>query len=498
MRRHVRSEMPLNLCSYRKDFMCRPNPSILISVLLVLSMTLFTSCTQLPKRPIVNAQGEDVPLPFDTAVRLLTNQLLRELENEKILLKQTEKDGQWTNNNILINPFVFSIDRGNVLTLVSKGKKLDNIPNGKWGLKPTGMSMKAIMIQEAATSMACGDEDCRGKVCKRDEVILFPHDPQKCLEREGKLRFEHFSIQEMSSANFHQADYIMYGVVDLHKTNILGFTREKYYRIYASIVDKRTNIVEAKTDVLVLDEIFLENVPKNKVQGFIELNSSGLAYLLSDSGSYLVFVIPQDLSKQSKNLLLKAENAYKNRAYGAAEKLYMEFIELPGSGKTKAYERLYHARIRLDKMEESEDVLGEWINIGIAENQRVKLPFIFLFHEDSTRLLTRSEEKKQQYLLWLRQMGKILNGKQYCLHITGHSAPSDASEYTQRLSERRAQHIDRLIKDEFPDVITKISGKGTDECIVCTGSDNMFDAIDRRVELTVIDNTDESCSNDQL
>ena len=75
------------------------------------------------------------------------------------------------------------------------------------------------------------------------------------------------------------------------------------------------------------------------------------------------------------------------------------------------------------------------------------------------------------------------------MEISGHASRSGKAEYNKKLSERRAQKIRKRLQEVSPAIAKKTVavGRGFEENIVGTGSDDIRDAIDRRVEFKVLD-----------
>ena len=74
-----------------------------------------------------------------------------------------------------------------------------------------------------------------------------------------------------------------------------------------------------------------------------------------------------------------------------------------------------------------------------------------------------------------------------CLQVVGHTSRTGTVEYNDQLSQRRALYIKQRLETEAAELAprTRASGMGYRENLVGTGTDDIRDAIDRRVEFKV-------------
>ncbi|MGA8146617.1 MAG: OmpA family protein [Gallionellaceae bacterium] len=89
--------------------------------------------------------------------------------------------------------------------------------------------------------------------------------------------------------------------------------------------------------------------------------------------------------------------------------------------------------------------------------------------------------------IWLRQIAKLFANADSCFDIVGHSSRSGDETFNELLSLQRAQYIQKLMQKDSPNIMerSKAIGRGWKENIVGIGSDDMRDAIDRRVEFRI-------------
>ena len=75
------------------------------------------------------------------------------------------------------------------------------------------------------------------------------------------------------------------------------------------------------------------------------------------------------------------------------------------------------------------------------------------------------------------------------MEIVGHSSATGTEAANDPLSLRRAQYIRQRLGAESPEVArrTRTQGMGSRHNIVGTGTDDVVDALDRRVEFAVVE-----------
>ncbi|MCY7386874.1 MAG: OmpA family protein, partial [Burkholderiales bacterium] len=91
------------------------------------------------------------------------------------------------------------------------------------------------------------------------------------------------------------------------------------------------------------------------------------------------------------------------------------------------------------------------------------------------------------YQMWLRVLAKEIALSKQCVSITGHSSRTGAEQVNDRLSLARASTIQRRLEASAPELVTRLQaiGVGFRENLIGTGTDDLRDALDRRVEFRV-------------
>lgn len=180
-------------------------------------------------------------------------------------------------------------------------------------------------------------------------------------------------------------------------------------------------------------------------------------------------------------LLTDAAKAYGNAQYPQALKLYEEAASLKEGLSLRALAGRYLALLRMKRAGEARVAFAELLKYGF--NNKNTLTFKILFAVDSTKF-AGGDFLGSQYNLWTEEIASYLRYSQRCMLVAGHSSNSGSETYNLKLSTSRAAVIRQLMTAKQPVVLprTQAEGKGFHENIIGTGTDDLRDAVDRRVE----------------
>ena len=139
---------------------------------------------------------------------------------------------------------------------------------------------------------------------------------------------------------------------------------------------------------------------------------------------------------------------------------------------------------QLGRTDEAEKAFAKIVALGLATNS---LSVKFLFRPGSLEFLRRSESRAAPTTCgcaWLRAKSRR---RRACLTIVGHTSRTGAEQFNDRLSMQRAVAIQRRLEVLAPDYqrASYRSGMGFRENLVGSGTDDLRDALDRRVEFKV-------------
>ncbi len=182
-------------------------------------------------------------------------------------------------------------------------------------------------------------------------------------------------------------------------------------------------------------------------------------------------------------LLAEAQDAYNNEKWDRALELTEVAAQRDDGQQLRTFNGLYMANMKLGRTADAEAAFGKIAALGLAtSNLAVKI----LFRPGSTEFMSDANT----YAMWLRQIARAAQASELCLVVVGHTSKTGSEAGNKVLSQRRAQTMrDRLVR-EAPALARnqrlRTEGRGWDETIVGTGTDDLRDALDRRVEFKVV------------
>ncbi|MEY4906385.1 MAG: hypothetical protein RL260_103 [Pseudomonadota bacterium] len=177
--------------------------------------------------------------------------------------------------------------------------------------------------------------------------------------------------------------------------------------------------------------------------------------------------------------------AYSAGSYDRALTLYRSAETLPGADTMQALVGTYLASVRSGREEDSRDAFARIVTLGLAtRTMGVKL----LFAPGKTDYIADSAISKP-YPDWLREIARQAGEAPSCLQVVGHSSRTGAQDYNLALSGQRAAAVREQLEAANPALARRIetAGVGWRENLVGIGSDDLKDAVDRRVEFKVVD-----------
>lgn len=154
------------------------------------------------------------------------------------------------------------------------------------------------------------------------------------------------------------------------------------------------------------------------------------------------------------------------------------------AGNLTALSGRYQALLELGNYTEAESALSQLMSAAIKQGN---ISFKFLFQVRSTEFRDDLEITRR-YNSWLNQIAKQIYSSGMCLHILGHASRSGSFEFNQQLSHSRASSVMSQLLRYAPGLKGRIKadGRGYQDNIVGSGTDDAKDAIDRRVDFKLL------------
>jgi len=309
---------------------------------------------------------------------------------------------------------------------------------------------------------------------------------EKIIIEIGRHNFKGFNLARLTSKNIGHADYIINGTIRLefYKT-MFTKTPPKNYHVYGEVRGLADTKVIGKAGVWISDMNL--NYTPTAIYRDSPLYLKGSAMTKPAKIQHQTYEEDfLDISLKTRAMLIEARMVYENKDYKAAKALFSMAAQRKDGQDLGTYAGLYLANHKLGRLEEAEKAFAKVVSISVEKYRFLTVKY--LFGVDSVDFLP-DENLKERYVTWIRHIGQYFNNTNYCLRIVGHASRTGTEAYNYQLSLERAKSIQKRLQKAFPEVLRRSEtvGKGFSENIVGIGTDDERDALDRRVELFIID-----------
>ncbi|WP_218511849.1 OmpA family protein [Variovorax sp. dw_308] len=290
--------------------------------------------------------------------------------------------------------------------------------------------------------------------------------------------FEQIEVLPFRAANLAKAEYLLTGTL---------VRVQAAYRLNLALVDIKGGTVVAQSSALARqDTVDMKPLPYYRdspvvikdpvIDGYVR--TSALTPGQKADRTYLDRI-------STATVINDATNLYNAAQYQEALGQYRSALATPAGEQIRVLNGIYLSYIKLGQMQEAEAAFGRVVAFGIAYNQ---LGVKFLFNPGSTEFWS-DPNISSAYGMWLRQIARESGAAKVCMNIVGHTSKTGSEQTNDALSLKRATYIKQRLTSESPEVgsRTRPQGMGYKENIVGSGTDDLVDAPDRRVEFKIRD-----------
>ncbi|HET7528016.1 MAG TPA: OmpA family protein [Burkholderiaceae bacterium] len=307
---------------------------------------------------------------------------------------------------------------------------------------------------------------------------------QKVSERLTS-QYPQFEVLPFQGPNLTRAQYVLTGTM-VRSAGSAGSGVRKPYQINLALVELSTRTVLAQASALARDD-GLDASPTPYYQDSPVLVKDQVVdgYVRTAQTSPGQAADAYYLDRLSASAMINdGTNAYNASQYQEALGLYRNALATPAGEQLRALNGVYLASLKLGRTADAEQAFGRVVAFGLSQrNLGVK----FLFNPGSTEFWS-DPKVSGPYALWLRQIARQAAAARVCMNIVGHTSRTGSEQTNDRLSQARATVIKQKLDADAAELITrtKASGMGWRENIIGTGTDDVTDALDRRVEFKIV------------
>ncbi len=304
---------------------------------------------------------------------------------------------------------------------------------------------------------------------------------QKVSERLS-TQYPQFEVLPFQSANLARAQVLLTGTM----VRSAGTGARKPFQINLALVELSTRSVLAQASALARDD-GLDTSPTAYYQDSPVLVKDQVVdgYVRTAQTAPGQAADAYYLDRLAAGALINdGNNAYNASQYQDALGLYRNALSTSAGEQLRALNGVYLASWKLGRTADAEQAFGHVVAFGLSQrNLGVK----FLFNPGSTEFWS-DPKVNGPYALWLRQIARQASAAKVCMNVVGHTSHTGSEQTNDRLSQARATVIKQKLDAEAADLAarTKASGMGWRENIIGTGTDDVSDALDRRVEFKIV------------
>jgi len=298
---------------------------------------------------------------------------------------------------------------------------------------------------------------------------------------ERLARYEQFELQPFRAAGISKSQLLLTGTTTRQQT---GSTAT--FKLNLGLTDLKTGQQVAQSSAVASDSgldtsptAYYRDSPilvKDKVvEGYVRTASTAAGQKAD----------PTYFERISTAALVdEATSLYNAERYQDSLTQYKQALSTPAGEQLRVLNGVYLNNVKLGRMSEAEQAFCKVVAIGIAYNE---LGVKFLFNPGGTEFWS-DPKVSGAYAMWLRQIARESTAAKACINVVGHTSRTGSDQFNAALSLKRAEYIRQRLAGEASELggRTKASGMGFRENIVGSGTDNVVDALDRRVEFKIV------------
>lgn len=296
-----------------------------------------------------------------------------------------------------------------------------------------------------------------------------------------KNNYTEFDLLPFDPASLARAQYLLTGTMTRDQSNKAGV-----YQLNLSLTDIKTGTVVAQSAARARDDgLDTSPTPYYRDSPILVKDAVVDGYIRTSAtppGQPADATYFQRVS--TATMINDATAAYDTERYTEALGKYQTALATPSGEQMRVFNGIYLSNWKLGKVAEAEKAFAKVVDFGIANNS---LGVKFLFNPNSTVFWSDSKVSGP-YDLWLRQIARQAAAAKVCMDVVGHTSRTGSEPYNDKLSLNRASYIKQRLEAESKELVarTKPQGMGFRQNIVGTGTDDVRDALDRRVEFKIV------------
>jgi outer membrane protein OmpA-like peptidoglycan-associated protein len=297
-----------------------------------------------------------------------------------------------------------------------------------------------------------------------------------------------WNVQPLTRAALASQPLLLIGTLTAINTRNAKDENADAFRVCLVLIDLRTGkLVAKRVDRATPASVDAEPRPLFRDSPTWALDTTAQAYIRSCQGSSPGDPVAPDYLQHlpAVALINEASLAFEDNKTADAYRLYHEASTVAAPDDLRVLNGLYATSWKTGRKKEAAETFARIVDLGLESRQ---LPIKIFFNPGTTTLL-QSSDLQAQYAVWLQQVAMRAATHEGCLRVVGHTSRTGDPAANEVLSQKRAAVIKQRLERENKKLAPKIAaeGVGSREVIVGLGTDDLRDALDRRVEFRAVD-----------
>ena len=297
-----------------------------------------------------------------------------------------------------------------------------------------------------------------------------------------------WNVQPLTRGALASRPLLLIGTLTAINTRNVKDENADAFRVCLVLIDLRTNrLVAKRVDRATLATVDAEPLPQYRESPTWALDATALAYIKSCQGSSPGDpVAPGYLQRlPAQAVINEAMLAYADNKPADAYRLYHEARDLADPQDLRVLNGLYTTSWKTGRKKEAAETFGKIVGIGLDSK---KLPIKLFFNPGTTTLL-QSADLQAQYAVWLREVATQVGTRDNCLRVVGHTSRTGDAAANEVLSQKRAAYVKDRLERNAGNLRGRVvsAGAGSRENLIGLATDDLRDALDRRVEFRTVE-----------
>ena len=303
-----------------------------------------------------------------------------------------------------------------------------------------------------------------------------------------KAKAPAWNVRPLTRANLSNGPLLLVGTLTAVNTRNVATETADAFRACLVLVDLRSGkLIAKKVDRATAGSVNAEPTAFYRDTPTWTRDKTVSGYIKTCQGSVPGDAIDPNylLRLPAAALLNEATIAYTEGKLADAYRLYHDARGVAEPDDLRVLNGLYITSWRTGKKKEAADAFNQIVAVGLDAK---RLPIKMFFNPGATTLL-KNADLQAQYALWMREVATQVGGRESCMKVVGHTSKTGSAAANETLSQRRAAVIKQSLERENRKLVTRLTseGVGSRENLVGLGTDDLRDALDRRVEFRTVD-----------